>query len=141
MYPHPPTPPSFYYASQVVSGIGYSSYLYKNVNDEIIFARITDLCETVTSFDQIAICLAIDLTLQQDKQLEHLNGAKIEKNLKKNLTVAVDDGLEGMLKTFLENNDTKAKVLGRLLAQCIINLLQKERMSFVIRAATRSEKC
>lgn len=112
-------------ASTLVSGVAYALDLKSCVKEQNAFMRIRNLAPSVVEFDQIAIRVAVESTLRNQEVLGKLNGAEVPRDWKTKLK-ALKDGLEGLMTEFLKDNETQAKVLGRLDAYKVIAHLQEE---------------
>jgi hypothetical protein len=112
-------------ASTLITGVAYALDLKANVKEQAAFMRIRNLAPSVVEFDQIAIRVAVESTLKNQEVLGKLKGAEVPRDWKSKLK-SLKDGLEGLMTEFLKDNETQAKVLGRLDAYKVIAHLQEE---------------
>ncbi len=121
-------------ASKVVSGIGNLADIHTNVVNQIELQRVTEIAETITDFDQIALRVSVNLTLANQEQIKALNGALVDKDWKTHskaaLSGAYDSGISGAvesaLTSFMEDSKTQAKLMGRVEAHKVITYLKQE---------------
>jgi hypothetical protein len=108
-------------ASQVIQGFGSMADLYTNVKDDRGLKRIRAIASDMHSFDMIAIHIAVQITLANYDQIVSMNKAVVEPSWRSALGKVADGVAE-----FVKDNATKAKLLGRAHAQCVISYLQEE---------------
>jgi tetratricopeptide (TPR) repeat protein len=112
-------------ASKIVTGVATIADSRSNVKEKIEFMRIRNLSPTVNDFDQIALRVAVNFTLRNTAALVKLNGAKVPKDWKSKLK-GLTGGVDGLMTSFLKDNETQAKVLGRLDAYKVLDHLQED---------------
>lgn len=111
--------------SNIVHGAGYVADSYKNTVDKRNLLHIRDLSPTVEDFDQIALIIAVEITLKKREGIESLQRAVIPSDWKSMMKTVLTVDVDGM-EIFLGDNQTQAKVLGRSDAFAIISYLQEE---------------
>ncbi len=89
-------------------------------------SRIATVAINIEDFDEIAIKLAIKMTLRKEQELKELKGAEVSVEIRDCFKSLKSKGLAGMLANFVEDNKTKAKLMGRADAYRIIAGLQQE---------------
>lgn len=112
-------------ASKLLTGIAGVVDVYVLVESEETFKRIAKLASNVEDFDQIAMRIALELTLKNKASLVALNKAEVPKDWKTTCS-AITGGLQDLMTEFVRDNKTQARVWGRLDAFKIIAHLQKE---------------
>ena len=112
-------------ASKLVTSLGNLADTRANVKEKIEFMRLRSLAPTIDEFDQIAIRVAVKCTLENKSRLAVLAGSLVPKDWKANIG-ALAGGVEGLMTQFLKDNETQAKVLGRLDAFKVLAHLQEE---------------
>lgn len=114
--------------STCITGVADVVSTYTYVKERTAFMRIRSLAITVDDFDQIAIRVAVECTLKNEATLAKLHGAKVPQDWKTTVK-SMKDGVEGLMTEFMKDNETQAKVLGRLDAYRVIAHLQEEAIS------------
>ena len=112
-------------ASGLLTALGGTVDTHIHVKNKLAFLRIRNLASSVEEFDQIALRTALGATLENTKRLSTLNKAEVPSDWKTKLS-GLTDGLEGLITKFIEDNETQAKVLGRLDAFKILSHLQED---------------
>jgi hypothetical protein len=108
--------------------------------------RIRDVAPTVTEFDRIAVRIAVEMTLKHRRTLLLLKQTKTPQDAKYYASIFVGqsinvdawarsakfrgkDGLSAMIKAYVADKDTQAKILGRADAQKALCHLQGDSMA------------
>jgi Ran GTPase-activating protein (RanGAP) involved in mRNA processing and transport/Flp pilus assembly protein TadD len=101
-------------ASKTITGIGLIADSYENATNATELARIRELSPTIEIFDKIAVKIAVELTLANEGKITSLQQAEVNKNWKSYVKSALSEGLQGAIKKFIEDNQTQAKLMGRV---------------------------
>ncbi len=114
-------------ASKLVSVVGLVAISYDSAFRTVELERIAEMATTIEEFDQIALRVAVKLTVENQDKIRALNGAATDTNWQKSLKLAIKKDLETAMAEFIRKNDTQAKLAGRTIAHEVIGrVLQKE---------------
>ena len=113
-------------AAGTITGIASVADIYEDVKDIRNLSRIATVAINIEDFDEIAIKLAIKMTLRREEELKKLKGEEVSVEIRDCFRSLKSKGLAGMFANFVEDNKTKAKLRGRADAYQIIAGLQLE---------------
>ena len=116
-------------ASRLTQGVALVIDTRQNAVDRNKQLRIKDVTSTTEEFDNIALRVAVQLTLAHEKRILALNRAAVPNDWKTRMAGLLADGLDGLITSFIADNSTVAKLWGRAEAQAIITHLQEPRIA------------
>jgi tetratricopeptide (TPR) repeat protein len=112
-------------ASNVIGGIGATADIHQNATNRNELLRIREISPTIEDFDKIALRVAVEFTLANQDAIRALNKAEVTKDWKSHVG-AITGGLEELITSFIKDNETQAKLLGRAQGHKVINYLKEE---------------
>jgi len=110
-------------ASQIVGFAGSFADSYQNAVNKQKLLRITQLCDSISEFENIALRIAVEITNANKSQIIKLNQAKIKANWKSYLKTAITEDAQTAFLKYLDRNNSQASILGIAKANQIISYL------------------
>lgn len=115
-------------ATQLITGIATVADSAQNAKDKNALLRIRLVAPTTQEFDKIALRIAVQLTLENEKTIVALKQAMVPSDWKTRV-LSLIDGMDELITSFIADNDTLAKLLGRKEGQAVITHLQAPRVA------------
>ncbi len=110
----------------LIAGAGRALDTYQTAKTNEEFLRIGNIAASVEDFDKFTLRVSVDLTLAYETEILALQGKKVPEDWKKHVKSLLKGGLEKAMIEFLKDNETEAKLRGRVVGQKTISYLQQE---------------
>ncbi len=111
-------------ASKIIGAIVVVADTVANVKAEAALNRFACIADTIEEFDQIAVRIAINITLENKREICALHKARVPRNWRDRFESIITGGLAALITSFMKENGTLAKLMGRKAGHAVILHLQ-----------------